>query len=147
VLGSVAAELVRRGSCSLLIVPGSARTMATARAAASSSARTRSLDSTALDKEFAAFTTRNAERRCSVEIDALDFGAQMLGHDLPLVGASFEGATSTATFMFGASALAGHHLAHSVGKVVAVDLSTASDGRDQVLRLVHGSGQTLITMR
>jgi len=31
VLGSVAAELVRRGSCSLLIVPGSARTLAAAR--------------------------------------------------------------------------------------------------------------------
>jgi nucleotide-binding universal stress UspA family protein len=32
VLGSVAAELVRRGVCSLLIVPGSARTLAAARA-------------------------------------------------------------------------------------------------------------------
>ncbi len=146
VLGSVAAELVRRGACSLLIVPGSARTLATARAQSATAAQVRAFDAAMMDDELASFTKRNAGRACSIEIDALDFGAQMLGHELPLVGATFERAARSAIFMFGASSIDGQHLAHTIPGATNIELLTNGGGRDQALRIVHGSGQTIITL-
>ncbi len=146
ILGSVAAELVRHAPCSVLCVPGSARTLLAARERPTISALTRSLDLAVLDAELNAFTERNAGRCCTIEIDQPELGAQILGHGLPLVGATSEARTQTVTLMFGASALTGEHVSHSIPNVSAVDMRSNSEGHEQVLRLVYAGGQTLILL-
>ena len=146
VLGSVAAALVRHATCSVLCVPGSAHTMAAARARTKTNARTRTFDVNALDAELAAFTSSNAGRRCHVEIDTEELGAQVLGHGLPLVGATYDAHGHAVSLMFGASTLLGQHLTHTVSDVSAIDISANGEGHDQVLRIAHPGGQTLVSL-
>ncbi|MBL0173627.1 MAG: universal stress protein [Gemmatimonadaceae bacterium] len=146
ILGSVAAELLRHAPCSVLCVPGSARTLAAARTRPSTTAHTHTFDMAVLDAELKAFSDRNTGRPCTVEIDSRDLGAQILGHSLPLVGATYDRATRLVSLMFGTSALTGQHLTHTIAEVSAVDTSTGGDGREQVLRLVHTDGQTLVLL-
>lgn len=146
VLGSVAATLIRRAPCSVLVVPGSARTIAAARAQAVPNRMTRALDQDDFDAELLAFTVRNAGRRCLVEVDQADFGAQLLGHDLQLVGAAYDRHDRGVSVMFGTSTLKGMHLTHSISGVTTIDLASSSGGVDEVLRIGHASGQTLISL-
>ena len=146
VLGSVAAALVRHATCSVLCIPGSAHTMAAARARTKTNARTRTFDVNALDAELAAFTSSNAGRRCHVEIDTEELGAQVLGHGLPLVGATYDAHGHAVSLMFGASTLLGQHLTHTVSDVSAIDISANGEGHDQVLRIAHPGGQTLVSL-
>ncbi|MES3032627.1 MAG: universal stress protein [Gemmatimonadota bacterium] len=146
ILGSVAATLIRRAHCSVLAVPGSARTVAAARAQQVPNANTRGFATMAMDAELAAFTTRNIGRRCTVEVDTGDMGAQVLGHDLMLAGASFDHHSTSVAIMFGTSTLKGMHLTHSISGVTGIDLSGTAGGSDQVLRIAHTDGQTLLTL-
>lgn len=146
ILGSVAAELVRHAPCSVLCVPGSAHTLLAARTRATTRLLTHPFDMTVLDAELRAFGDRNAARRCSVEIDHADLGAQILGHSLPLVGATYDRTAGAVSLMFGASSLTGAHLTHVIPGVSAIDLCTDGDGRDQVLRLLHPLGHTLVLL-
>ncbi len=146
VLGSVAATLVRRAPCSVLAVPGSARTMAAARARALPNNRTRIFDAASFDAELAAFTNRNSGRRCRVEVDNDDLGAQVLGHDLQIAGATFDRHTKSVSLMLGTSTLKGLHLTHHVSGVSEIDLSCNAGGDDQVLRVAYDGGQTLVIM-
>jgi len=146
ILGSVAANLLRSAPCSVLIVPASARTIAAARARAIPNFRTRTVPAESMDAELAAFTTRNIGRRCTVEVDQADLGAQVLGHDLGFVGASYDRHGSLVTLMFGTSTLKGQHLTHAIAGAMEVDLSSNAGGEDQVLRIAHEGGQTLVTL-
>ncbi|MEI6739941.1 MAG: universal stress protein [Gemmatimonadaceae bacterium] len=144
ILGSVAAQLVRGAPCSVLCVPGSARTMAAARAHTPSDVRTRALPMDRVDTELNTCTERNQTRPCTIELDERALGAQILGHALPFVGATYDFHAQAISLMFGASALEGQHLTHVISHVSAVDLTTDHDGTDRVLRLVYPEGQTLI---
>lgn len=146
VLGSVAAELVRHAPCSVLCVPGSAQTLVAARARPATSSRTHDLDLSVLDAELAAFSERNTGRSCTVEIDQRDLGAQILGHSLRVVGATYDEPTRIVSLMFGASILIGEHLTHAIPDVTSVAICSDGEGRDQVMRLVHGDGQTLVLL-
>lgn len=146
ILGSVAADLLRNAPCSVLIVPASARTIAAARARTVPNARTRTLRGDAIDAELAAFSTRNVGRRCTVEVDQADLGAQVLGHDLGFVGASYDRHASLVSLMFGTSTLKGLHLTHAIHGATEVNLSSNAGGEDQVLRIAHEGGQTLVTL-
>ena len=144
VLGSVTTELVRSAPCSVLCVPGRARTIAAARANATMKQQTRSYALDVLDAELNAFTTRNAGRMCSIEMDRHDFGAQSLGHGMPLVGATYDKHDRSISLMFGASSLLGEHLSHRVPGCESVHTIATAEGRDQVMRIVHDGGQTLM---
>lgn len=149
VMGSVATALIRNAQCSVLCVPGSARTQAAARkrpGVLASDARTRTLAPDQLDKELVAFGNRNVGRRCTIEVDHPDLGAQILCHDLPLVGATYDRNDRVASLMFGASRLEGQHLTHSLPNVRSADIIVGPDGKDQLLRLAASGGQTLITL-
>ena len=146
ILGSVAAELVRHAPCSVLCVPGSARTLAAARARATTSVTTRDLARDVFDEELAAFAERNLGRRCTIELDQADLGAQILGHGLPLIGASFDHHENAAQLMFGSSSVPGQHLTHRVPEVSAVALTIDTASREQALRLVNNEGQTLLLL-
>ena len=145
-LGSVATTIVRRAPCSVLVVPGSARTVAESRARTATNLQTRTLLASVLDGELAAFTRRNFGRLCHVEVDQDALGAQVLGHDLPLVGATFDRHRSEVALMFGTSTLKGMHLTHTIGDVTEVDVRSDMRTGDQVLRIAHDRGQTLVLM-
>lgn len=144
-LGSVAATLVRHAPCSVLIVPGSARTIAEARARTAPNRRTLAVIPEAYDTELATFTVRNAGRSCVVEVDREDIGAQLLGRDMQFVGATFDRHSQDVSLMFGTSSLRGMHLTHSIPNPTGMDLTTTAGGEDQVLRISHEGGQTLLT--
>ncbi len=146
ILGSVAAELVRHAPCSVLCVPGSAQTLVAARARPATSSRTHAVDLSVLDAELAAFSERNRGRSCTVEIDQRDLGAQILGHSLQVVGATYDAPTRIVSLMFGASIVIGEHLTHAIPDVTSVAICSDGEGRDQVMRLVHGDGQTLVLL-
>ncbi len=145
-LGSVAATLIRRAPCSVLAVPGSARTMAAARSRSAPNAHTRTLARESYDSELAAFTTRNAGRRCAVEVDQDALGAQALGHELQLAGATYDRRDNRVALMFGTSTLKGLHMTHHVADVTEINIATNAGGVDQVLRVAHDGGQLLVTM-
>ncbi len=146
VLGSVTSSLIRSAPCSVLCVPGRARTVAAARAFAISSQSTKLLAKDQLDAELNAFTSRNGGRGCSVELDHRDLGAQSLGHGMPLVGVSYDHHDESVSLMFGASTLRGEHLTHRLQKCESVHVISDAAGRDQVLRIVHDGGQTLLVL-
>lgn len=147
VLGSVATSIVRSVACSVLCVPGSARTQAAARAVVQSSHDgTHLAPSDSLDEALDTFSTRNASRECSVEVERRDIGTQTLGHHLPLVGATYDRASALLTVMFGASRLEGAHMSHVIPRVTAVDIVRDAQGRDRMLRIVHEDGQTLLML-
>ena len=146
ILGSVAAELIRHAPCSVLCVPGSAHTLRSARTRTTTRMVKRQFEVADLDAELRAFSDRNAGRLCSVELDADDLGAQVIGHSLPFVGATHDRSTGIASLMFGSSTFAGAHLTHSIPQVSGVDVQTDDEGRDRVLRLSHVRGQTLVML-
>ena len=146
ILGSVAASLIRQATCSVLVVPGSARNIASARARSAPDARTRTVHADGMDAELATFTSLNAGRRCSIEVDSDDFGAQTLGHDLALVGATYDHHSSIVSLMFGASTTSGMHMTHNIPGVTHLDVQGNAGGIDQVLRLQQQGGQTLVTL-
>jgi nucleotide-binding universal stress UspA family protein len=144
ILGSVAAQLVRSAPCAVLCVPGSARTMAAARAHAPATVQTRSFMIDRLDTELNAFSARNQTRPGTIELDERALGAQILGQALPFVGATYDAHAQAVSLMFGASALEGQHLTHVIPHVSSIDLTSDLDGSDQVLRLAYPEGQTLV---
>ena len=144
ILGSVAAELVRHAPCSVLCVPGSGHTLRSARTRSTTGMVKHQFEVADLDTELRAFSDRNAGRPCTVELDDADLGAQVIGHSLPLVGATHDRSTGIASLMFGSSTFAGAHLTHSIPAVSGVDMQADDEGRDRVLRLSHARGQTLV---
>jgi nucleotide-binding universal stress UspA family protein len=146
-LGSVAAELVRSAPCSVLCVPGSARTLAAARAQATAMHdRVHPLAMDALDTHLASFTARHRGHPCTVEVNRRDIGAHSIGHHLLLAGMSYEAPGHTLTMMFGASAEPGQHLAHQVHGCELVELVVDASGREQVLRVHHAGGVTVVLL-
>lgn len=146
-LGSVAAELVRSAPCSVLCVPGTARTVAAARANATAlHDRTHLLPRESLDAELAAFSARHRAHPCTVEVNQRDIGAHSIGHHLPLAGITYEHAADTITLMFGPSAEEGRHLSHQVRQCDSVEVVADGNGREQVLRVRHRGGQTIVLL-
>jgi nucleotide-binding universal stress UspA family protein len=146
-LGSVAAELVRSAPCSVLCVPGSARTLAAARARATAlhdSVHPLALEE--LDRHLAAFTAHHRGHPCTVEVNRRDIGAHSIGHHLRLAGMSYEAAGRTITMMFGPSAEPGQHLAHQVHGCEQVEIVVDAAGREQVLRVHHDGGVTVLLL-
>jgi hypothetical protein len=47
--------------------------------------------------------------------------------------------------MFGSPSITTHHLTRGIGGVTAVDILRSATGHDLALRIVHGTGQTLLT--
>lgn len=141
ILGSVAASLIREATCSVLVVPGSARTIAQTRARSAPDTRTRTVHGDGMDAELATFTSLNSGRRCTIEVDSTDLGAQALGHDLVLVGASYDRRAAIVSLMFGASAAAGMHMTHNIPNVTHLDVHGNAGGIDQVLRIQHEIGR------
>lgn len=145
-LGSVASSLVRGAACSLLCVPGSAHTASAAYARRLAAGEAFAVHPDQFDQELGAFSRRNARRLCAVERHDDHLGAQPMGRTLPLVGATYDKHTASATLMFGASELRGAHLSHVVADVRAIEIARDLFGRDVSLRLIHDDAATLVEL-
>lgn len=91
------------------------------------------------------FTARNAGRRCSLEVDDPEFGAQVHGFDYPFASAEYHPHLGRVELRLGDLALAGHHLMRSIAHVATIDVVRDAVGVDQAMRLGHGDGHTLLT--
>jgi len=141
-VGSTATGLIRGASCSILAVP------------APIEARPRQMMDGTPDEipedEWAAaldaFTRRNAGRLATLEVDDPAIGAQQQLHDVPFTGAAFDRHDRRIELMLGDMDSADRHLTRGIGNVLHVDLLKDAAGRDWVLRIAHGSGQTILTL-
>ncbi len=142
VLGSVSQKLVRGARCSVLVAPPQAGPnfldevpVATTRFASYEWA-----------ERLEEFTRRNATRTATLEVIDPDLGAQIEERGFPFVGASFDPRDGRVQIMLGAMELKGRHLTRCIAGVTAVQVLRDRSGRDLLLRVAHGRGQTLLTM-
>lgn len=141
VIGSVSQKLVRSARCSVLIAPPEGGNY---------------LDEVpALSTRFAAyewaerleeFTRRNAGRSTTLEVIDPDVGAQIEERGFPFAGSSFDPRTGQVQIMLGDAGHGSRHLTRSIGNVTAVQVLRDRAGRDLLLRVAHGRGQTLLTL-
>jgi hypothetical protein len=105
------------------------------------SMETTSLDWARLLKDY---TQRNAGRRIRLEIDDPQIGAQWAEVDFPLRGISYDWRDNRVEIMLGEAGSLSQHLTHSIAFPTAVDLVWNGAVNHEVLRIEHGSGQTLL---
>lgn len=141
-VGSTATGLIRGANCSVLAVP--APLVGTQRQTVGDSPDEipESQWAAALD----AFTRRNAGRLATLEVDDPAIGAQPQQRDIPFLGAAFDRHDRRIELMLGDQDDTGHHLTRGIEDVRHLDLLKDSTGRDWVLRVAHGDGQTIMTL-
>lgn len=141
-VGSTATGLVRGASCSVLAIPA-----ASARAMRPIAGQ---LPDEIPEMEWApaleAFTRRNVGRRASLEIDDVEIGAQSQMGDAPFLGAAYDHHDRRVEIMLGEMDDPARHLTRGIEDVRHVDVLRDRAGRDWVLRIAHGSGQTILTL-
>jgi len=140
-VGSTATGLIRGAHCSVLAVPSPV---------AASRRRGGVLPEEIPPQEWAAaleaFTRRNAGRLATLEVDDPEIGAQAQQHDYPFIGAAYDHHDRRVELMLGEMENSTRHLTRGIGDVRHVDLLKDAAGRDWVLRIAHGSGQTILTL-
>lgn len=141
-VGSTATGLVRGASCSVFAVPAPLTSPRQTPGAATTDRIPESEWAAALE----AFTRRNAGRLARLEVDDPEIGAQPQQHDYPFVGAAFDRHDRRVELMLGDMDNSTRHLTRGIGDVRHVDLLKDAAGRDSVLRVAHGSGQTILTL-
>jgi hypothetical protein len=90
------------------------------------------------------FTDRNASRRTVIEIDDPAIGAQDLEADYPLRGVAYDPRDGRIEIMLGDLGDPASHMTHSIEEVSELAVFEATDGRDELLRIAHPGGQTLL---
>ena len=148
-IGSVATYLVRGAECPVLIVPqprGSFVVRSKAeRRATRQFPRTMDLARTEWPDRLKTFTGRNASRHCRIEVDDPVLGAQAQVLDYPLLGVAYDRHDDRVEIMVGEPD-GRHHLTRGITGVTAMTLIVDEHGRDRMLRISHGQGQTLIQL-
>lgn len=97
-------------------------------------------------EELSAFTKRNAGRRAALEIDDPELGAQAQEHDYPFLGAAYDHHDQRVELMLGDFEGVQRHLTRGITNVRAIDVLRDEHGRDWILRIGHGKGQTILTL-
>lgn len=141
VLGSVATQVLRGAECAVLITP----VHRTGTPPHPIAARAPVADETVFAERLERFTRRNTGRRCSLEVDDPELGAQGQSYDYPFIGAAYDHHDARVEIWLGEAQAGGLRLTRSIGGVTAIDVLADPDGWDQVLRIAHGGGQTLLT--
>lgn len=140
-LGSVSQQLVRTAKCSVLVAPPEEGPSfldevpaATTRFAAYE-----------WSERLEEFTRRNAGRTATLEVIDPDIGAQIEEKGFPFVGAAFDARDGRVQVMVG-DFDGSRHLTRNITGVTAVQVLRDRRGRDMLLRVAHGRGQTLLTL-
>jgi nucleotide-binding universal stress UspA family protein len=140
--GRMAARLVRRCECSLLIVPAM---VSGAPAASRAMDWTETLyDAAQWEPALRKFTSRNAGRRTVVEIDDPRLGAYVQVDAYPLLGVDYDHRDGRVDIMLGDFQGGERHLTRSIPLPDSVSVRSIA-GRDTALSVAHRGGQTLLT--
>jgi hypothetical protein len=92
------------------------------------------------------FSRRNVGCEASLEIDDPELGAQTQDSGYPFVGATFDRNDDRVEIMLGELGAGKRHVTRSIGDLKSIDILRAPNGRDAMLRVAHGGGQTLLTL-
>ena len=142
-VGSTATGIIRGAHCAVLAVPaapGSDRMVGVEEVAEGPGSEARWAE------ELSAFTKRNAGRRGSLEVDDPDYGLLIQEHGYPLLGVAYDHHDKRVEIMLGDLEGTRRHLTRGISNVRSVDVLRDAGGRDRVLRVAHGRGQTLLTL-
>ena len=142
-VGSTATGIIRGATCAVLAVPaapGSDRLVGVEEVPEGPNAEVRWAE------ELMTFTRRNAGRRASLEVDDPDYGLLMQEHGYPLLGVAYDHHDKRVEIMLGDLRGTRRHLTRGISNVHSVDVLRDPHGRDRVLRISHGRGQTLLTL-
>jgi nucleotide-binding universal stress UspA family protein len=143
-VGSTTASLLRGATCSLLIAPEPSITERDRlERLLTGVAMVRSPESWTVQLDE--FTRRNRGRQATVEVDDLDFGAQVLESGYGFEGASYDEHDEHVELMLSGAGDPLRHVTRSIGGDKWLAIGTDADGRDLALRIDHGAGQTLLT--
>ncbi len=142
-LGSVSTKLIRHAQCSILVAPP-----------VEGQEFMDELPQVSTQFSFYEwaerledFTRRNSGRRATMEIVDPELGAQVQEKNAVFVGAAFDPRDARLQIMFGNGASGeGGHLTRSIPAVTAVQMLRDRAGKDLLLRVAHGRGQTLLTL-
>ena len=143
-VGSVTTRILRCATCSVLAVPHAAA-MTKARIVAEPSTTTalaRGDWSEALEE----FSRQNAGRRSTLEADDPDLGAQAQENAYPLISASYDDELGRVELVFGEIGGIGRQVMRSMGDVDSIEVLRNETGEGIALRMLHGAGQTLLTL-
>lgn len=142
ILGSVSQTLVRHAGCSVLVAPPQAAPDYLEEVSPATSPFTAYEWAERLEE----FTRRNVSRAATLEVIDPEIGAQVEEHGLPFMGASYDPRDGRVQIMLGDGASPGRHLTRTIAAVKALQVLRDRKGRDLVLRVAHGRGQTLLTL-
>ncbi len=142
-VGSTATGLIRGSSCSVFGVPAP---LGGERLVTVPAQQRLSLAEAQWARELEAFTKRNAGRRATLEVDDPDFGSQTQEHDYPFLGAAYDHHDRRIELMLGDFEGVRRHLTRGISNVRAIDVLHDEQGRDWILRIRHGAGQTILML-
>lgn len=89
------------------------------------------------------FNERNLSRTVNLEIINGEMGVQSEARGVTLHGVAFDRHDGGVEIMLGGKL--DHHVTYTLNNVTAIDMLTAEAPATDVLRVVHGAGQTILT--
>ena len=143
-VGSTATGILRGAECGVFAVPSRSGEQ---RLVWPATGNRVSLDPARWAAELDAFTKRNIGRAASLEVDDPEMGAQAQEHDWPLLGLTWDHHDERVDIMLGDFEGVGRHLTRGIAGVTRIDLLKDETGRDWIVRIVHGRGQTLLSLK
>jgi len=141
-VGSTATGILRGAQCAVLAVPVGMGERRLSRPTPDDGAE---IPVSEWAVELEAFTRRNIGRLASLEVDDPELGAQAQEHDYPFLGAAWDHHDERVEIMLGDFEGANRHLTRGIGGVTAIDVVRDERGREWILRVAHGSGQTILS--
>jgi len=142
IVGGVANRVMRSAKCSVLIAPEMRARLRMTRGPGMA----RTVVST-VPSQWAQlltdFTSRNAERPTTMEVDDPTIGAQAEERGYHLRGVAYDHRDGRAEMMLGGRTT-GPHLTHTISQVDEVAIVTRPDGRDAALRITAGESATIL---
>ena len=95
---------------------------------------------------LAEFSKRNVGRRTTLEVDDPPLGAQTQEQNYVLQGTAYDPNSRQVEIMVGGSEGSHQHLTRNIADVQSVHILPDVSGKDWILRVAHGAGQTLLTL-
>lgn len=95
---------------------------------------------------LAEFSKRNVGRRTTLEVDDPQLGAQTQEQNYFLQGAAYDPHSQQVQIMVGDFRGTHHHLTRNISDVTSIHVLPDATGKDWILRVAHGTGQTLLTL-
>ena len=78
-------------------------------------------------------------------MDDPELGAQAQEHDYPFLGTTWDHHDERVEIMLGEFEGTTRHLTRGIGGVEGIDILRDENGRDWVMRIAHGRGQTILS--